>query len=324
MPRKNINASTVRGPDRYLTNFSLELSQSNEVFKAANILPNVPVQRQADIYRIWNPDSLRKLKMKPLASGTQTAAGDIDFSEGFYRTRTFGLHVDYDAETKANSESDIQLGRMATEYLTTQALMHQEREWYNTMFVKGAWGSDISGGQDFAKFDESDSDPIGTIKNAITRQQILSGGIRPNTLTLTRLVMDKLEQHPDIIDRINRGQTTGPAVANEQAIAAIFGLRRVVVLEAVIADEDTGENKFYGGNHMLLMYLNGEAGLRSITAAVRFEWARLKEFMTTGQIIRVFDLDPEIEGTTRYEIKTNFDFRITAPVLGTFFQDVVS
>ncbi len=39
---KQINATTVRGPDRYLTNFSLELAQSNAVFKAAGILPSDP------------------------------------------------------------------------------------------------------------------------------------------------------------------------------------------------------------------------------------------------------------------------------------------
>lgn len=320
---KRVDAHSVRGPDRYLTNFSLELAQSNTVFKAANILPNVPVQRQTDIFRIYNADSLRKLKMKPLASGTPTAAGDLDFTEGTYHTKTYGLHVDYDAETKANAESDLQLGRMATEYLTTQALMHQERQWYDKMFVEGVWGTNKVGGTDFAKFDDAASDPIGTIKSAITQQQILSGGIRPNTLVLTRQVMDKLEEHPDIIDRINRGQTSGPAIATEQNIAALFGLSRIVVLEAVMADEETGENRFYGGNHMLLMYLNGNAGLRSVTAAVRFEWARLGQFMTTGQVIRVFDLDPVIEGTTRWEIKTNFDFQIVAPVLGTFFKDVI-
>lgn len=320
---KRVDATTVRGPDRYLTNFSLEIAQSNDVFKAANILPSVMVQRQTDIFRIWNADSLRKLKMKPLASGTQTAAGDLDFSEGTYHTRTYGLHVDYDAETKANAESDLQLGRMATEYLTTQALMHQERQWYDKMFVEGAWATNKVGGTDFAKFSDASSDPIGTIKRAITAQQILSGGIRPNTLIMTRRVMDALELHPDIIDRVNRGQTTGPAMASEQNIAALFGVSRIVVLEAVMEDEDTGENKFYGGDHMLLMYLNGNAGLRSVTAAVRFEWARLGQFMTTGQVIRVFDLDPVIEGTTRYEIKTNFDFQIVAPVLGTFFKDVI-
>lgn len=318
-----VDPNTVRGPDRYLTNFSLEIAQSNDVFKAANILPSVNVQRSTDIYRIYNAESLRKLKMKPLASGTPTAAGDLDFTEGTYHTKTFGLHVDYDAETKANASNGLELGRMATEYLTTQAMMHQEKQWYEAMFVAGKWATDKVGGTDFDKFSDAASDPIGTIKSSITQQQILNGGIRPNTLVLNRSVMDVIEEHPDIIDRINRGQTSGPAIANEQAIAALFGLSRVVVLEAVMADEATGENEFMAGNNMLLMYLNGNAGLRSITAAVRFEWSRLGEFMTTGQVVRVFDLDPVIEGTTRYEIKTNFDYRIIAPSLGTFFQDVI-
>lgn len=323
-----INTTTARGLSQYLTNFSVELAQSDAVFRAASILPTVGVRKQSDMFRVYNANNLREVAMRPLADGTQTAAGDVDWSEGFYYTRVWGLHVDYGPQTKANADDDLQLGRMAVDYLTSQYMLLQEKEWYDKLFREGVWSTNLQGGTDFGYFDDAGTDVISTIRSRITRQQILSGGIRPNTLVMTRLVAEALMEHPDIIDRINRGQSTGPAVADEATLAAILGLQRVVILEAVTGelDSETGEttNVMLGGDNMLLMYLDPRATTRSRTAAARFDWTGLSNYMTVGQTVRTIELDPVIEGTTRYEIKAAFDFQVVAPDLGTFFQNVLT
>lgn len=323
-----INTTTARGLSQYLTNFSLEIAQSDAMFRASSILPTVPVRKQSDMFRVYNSNNLRDVAMKPLADGTQTAAGDLDWSEGFYYTRVWGLHIDYGPQTKANADDDLQLGQMATNYLTSQYMLLQEKEWYEKMFKDGVWSTNLTGGTDFGYFDDAGSDVIRDVRSQITRQQILSGGIRPNTLVMTRLVAEELMNHPDIIDRINRGQSTGPAVADESTLATVFGLSRVVILEAVTGqlDSDTGEteNVMMGGDNMLLMYLDPNAGTRSRTAAARFDWTGLSNFMTVGQQVRTIELDPVIEGTTRYEIKAAFDFQVVAPDLGTFFSNVLT
>ena len=116
--------------------------------------------------------------------------------------------------------------------------------------------------------------------------------------------------------------------ADEGTLATVFGLARVVILEAVTGqlDSATGqtENVMMGGDNMLLMYLDPNAGTRSRTAAARFDWTGLSNFMTVGQQVRTIELDPVIEGTTRYEIKAAFDFQVVAPDLGTFFSNVLT
>lgn len=317
----------VKRFDEYLTRFSIDLQQNEAVFKAHRVMPTVPVRNQSDFYRVYDQGAFLKPQMKPLADGTQTAAMNYDYSEGTYAIKVWGLHKDTGPMAYANADSDLNLDRRTIAALTRQGLLNQEVQWHQAFFGTGKWSTDLQGvaatpgAGEFLQFSDDASDPIGVIKSAITQQQILSGGFRPNVLTMPRQVFDVLTEHPDIIDKINRGQTTGPAIANETALAAVFGLDEVVVLDAVV--DTTGDNEILGGKGMLLMYRDQAAGLESVTAGVRFEWTRLSNFMTVGNAIYRYD-HPLAEGAVRHEIKQAFDYRITAPDLGTYFADVIA
>lgn len=317
----------VRGFNKYLTNFSVEMSQSEDVFKAHRIMPTVPVQQQANFYRIYDQGAFLRPQMKPLADGTQTAAMDYDTSDGQYAIKVWGVHKDTGPMAYANADSDLNLDRRTTSALTRQGLLNQEVQWHQAFFGTGKWSTDLQGvdadpaAGEFLQFSDDASDPIGTIKSAITQQQILSGGFRPNTLVMPRQVFDVVTEHPDVIDKINRGQSSGPAVANESALAAVFGLNSVVVLDAVV--DTTGSNEIMGGKGMLLMYLDSDAGLEAPTAGVRFEWTRLAQEITLGNVIYRYSL-PLVEGGSRLEIKQAFDYRIVAPDLGTYMEDVIA
>lgn len=320
-------ASQVKRFNEYLTRFSVDLQQSEDVFKAHQIMPTVPVRNQADFFRIYDQGAFLKPQMKPLADGTQTAAMDYDYTEGNYAIKVWGLHKDTGPMAYANADNDLNLDRRTVASLTRQGLLNQEVQWHQSFFGTGKWSTDLTGvaatpgAGEFLQFSDDASDPIGTIKSAITQQQILSGGFRPNVLTMPRQVFDVITEHPDVVDKINRGQTSGPAIANEQALAAVFGLSEVVVLDAVV--DTTGSNEILGGKGMLLMYRDNNAGLESVTAGVRFEWTRLSDFMTVGNAIYEYE-HPLAEGAKRHEIKQAFDYRITAPDLGTYFDAVIA
>lgn len=326
MPTLN-TVTDVKRFDKYLTNFSVELMQSETVFKAHRILPTVPVRQRSDFFRIYDQGAFLKPQMKPLADGSQTAAMDYSYTEGQYAIKVWGLHKDTGPMAYANADDDLNLDRRTVAALTRQGLLHQEVEWFNAFFGTGKWSTDLTGvsgtpsAGEFLQFNDAASDPIGVVKSAITQQQILSGGFRPNTLVMPREVFDVLTDHPDIIARLDRGQTTGTAIANEDALAALFGLQSVVVLDAVV--NQTGDNEILGGKGMLLMYQDGNAGLESPTAAVRFEWTRLSDYMTIGNAIYRYE-HPLAEGTIRHEIKQAFDYRIVAPDMGTFLADSIA
>jgi len=320
-------ATDVKRFDKYLTNFSLDLMQNDSVFRARSIMPTVPVQNQADFYRIYDQGAFLKPQMKPLADGTQTAAMEYDYTEGTYAIKVWGVHKDTGPMAYANADSDLNLDRRTVAALTRQVMLHEEIQWHNAFFGTGKWSTDLTGvaatpsAGEFLQFNDAASDPIGTIKSAITQNQILSGGFRVNTMVMSRVVFDTLVEHPDIVDRINRGQTTGPAIANEQSLAAIFGLERVVVIDAVV--DQSGSNEMLGGNGILLVYLDGMAGMEGVTAGVRFEWSRLNQFMTIGNTVLRYE-HPLAEGTVRHECKSAFDYRITAPDLGVYLADAIA
>lgn len=318
--------ANLRAPDRYLTNFSLKLAQDQRQFKAANSLPRINVEQQSGIYRIYDSENLRKVQVRPLASGTQTTAGDFEYGRGNYFAELRGLHLDLDPVLRANA-TDIDLERDATQHLTTQMMLERENRFYDTFMVASAWARDMTGvaatptSDQFVHFDDAGSDPVSVIQDAMLAQQISSGGFLPNTAYLGRRVFNALLRHPDVLDRIRyRGGDT-PAVANEQSLAAIFGLDNIVVLETVVGGDT--ENRMLGDNQILLAYVNGSAGQSSVTAMASFNWVGLGRYMTLGNSIVKFD-HPLLDGVTRLEIKYADQFSVVAPSLGTLMSGVLS
>lgn len=310
----------LRKPDQYLTHFSVQVAQGLNAFRTIEALPTVNVNDQAGIYRVFDSDTLREIKVGPVASGTQTTAGDFSYSKGHYYCSLRGLHVDLTPEQKLNA-SDIDLGRDATNYLVTQKTLEQETRFVKSFMTAGVWDSDRVGKTDFVQFDDAASDPIATINDQILRVQITSG-IRPNTLWTDRKTFNKIIQHPAVIDRINRGQTTGPAVANETTVAMIFGLEKVIVIDAVVR-EDGNTNKLISENKILLAYVNNTAGTQSATAMARINWVGINRYMTTGNAIYRMQV-PMVDGTERLEIKYADQLVVTAPALGVLLTDVLS
>jgi Phage major capsid protein E len=77
------------------------------------------------------------------------------------------------------------------------------------------------------------SDPINDIENAKDAVRAATGK-RPNTVVMGAAVMAKLRQHPKIVDRI---KYTGRDVATPELLAALFGVQRVVVGDAIYSND---------------------------------------------------------------------------------------
>ena len=103
------------------------------------------------------------------------------------------------------------MDRDATVYLTHQALIRKEKLFaaYMTTGIWTAPGSDTS---PTTKWDAANSNPIREIRAGISAVHG-STGYRPNTIVLGQKVWDLgLADNPDLIARVNSGQTTGPAI----------------------------------------------------------------------------------------------------------------
>lgn len=107
-----------------------------------------------------------------------------------------------------------------------------------TLSGTGQW-SDFSG----------TSDPILVVENAKDAIRAATGK-RPNTMVMGAAVLKSLRQHPKIIDRI---KYTGRDVPTIELLAALFGVARIYVGEA-IQSTDAGVFSDVWGKHVVLAY----------------------------------------------------------------------
>lgn len=319
--------------DRPLTNISIAFMQDPAAFVADRVFPNISVSKQSDRYftydrSYWNRDSMQ---LRAPSSESAGATYAID-STPTYFAETYGLHRDIDDQTRANQDQPLNLDREATMFLSQQALLKREVNFAARYFTTGVWGTDLTGvsgapgaGQ-FQRWDEAASTPIEDIR---TGKRVVheATGYRPNKLVLGRAVYDALVDHPDIVGRIDRGQTPGgPAITLRQNLAALFEVDSVEVMDAIQTTTQEGASTqtsaFIGGKNAMLVYATPTPGLMIPTGGYTFSWTGLLGSGAMGQRISRFRM--EHLKSDRVEIEQSFDQKLVASELGYFFATAVS
>lgn len=317
--------------DRPLSNVSIALRQSMDGFVADKAFPNVPVARQSDKYYVIPQGAFAADQMKRRAPGTRAPAVNYTVSTDSYMADVWDLAHDIPDEVRANADDQVQLDQNGTQLLTFQAMIRKERLWAGEFFTTSVWTGDQSGvdsaspgSNQFGRWDRADSNPIETIRASADAMQARSG-YRPNKLILGRQVYSKLLDHPDIVGRIDRGQTSGAAMVLRQNLAALFEVDEILVMEAIYnsaAEGQTASLSFIGGKSALLLYVPPAAGLMVASAGYTFSWTGLVGGGNMAQVIRRFRLDPE--HTDRLEIQMAFDQKKTSADLGVFFATAIN
>ena len=65
--------------DRALTNMSVAYMQDADVFIAGKVFPIIPVQKQSDLYFIYEKEDFFRDEAAERAAGTESAGGDYEF-----------------------------------------------------------------------------------------------------------------------------------------------------------------------------------------------------------------------------------------------------
>lgn len=318
--------------NRPLTNISIAFMQDEAGFIADRVFPNIPVAKQSDRYFTYDRGYFNRDQMEQRAPSTESAGVNYTIdSTPTYFCNVWALHKDIDDQVRSNADSPIQLDTEATRLLTHQFLIRRERLWAANYFVTSAWTSEISGvansspgASEFERWDRAGSDPIEKIRRGKRVVQELTG-FRPNKLTLGRPVFDALLDHPDIVGRLDRGQTTGPAIVQREALAALFELDEVLVMDAIYNSAQEGasnSHSFIGGKNALLTYSPASPGLMTPSAGYTFSWTGYLAANNAGSRIMRFRMDHL--KSDRIEIEAAFDLKKIAADLGYFFLDAVS
>jgi hypothetical protein len=318
--------------NRVLTNVAINYMQDTSKFVAAKIFPHVNVSKQSDLYYIFNRGDSNRSDFQMRAPATESAGVTLQISTSPYFAKKWALHYDVADEIRANADDAFNLDRMATMNLMFKGMLKQELTFVDAFFKAGVWarditgvGASVSGSSQTLQWNDVNSDPIDTIRDACTDMQMRTG-YRPNTLTLGQQVKDRLIRHPSIIDLIKYSSSNdNPAIVNDGALAKVFDVDRVLTMGAVVNSGKEGlaeTNSFIGGKSALLTYSPASASLTEPSAGYTFDWTGYLGNSPSGIRMKSFRME-KIEAD-RIEAEMFYDQKITANDLGVFFPNIVA
>ena len=313
-----------------LSSVSLAYIQSADAFVADRAFPRLAVAKQSDSYFTYDRGYFNRAEMEKRAPGAESAGANYALSSATYSADVWALHRDVADQVRANADSPISLDREATELLTLQGLLRKEKEWAGAHFITGVWTTERAGvaatptGTQFLRWDVAASTPIEDVRSGVRTVQE-STGFRPNRMVLGRSVYDALLDHPDIVGRLDRGQTSGTAMVMRDTLASLFEMDEILVMDAIENTANEGAanvHAFIGGKNALLIYTPAAPGLMIPSAGYTFTWNGL---LGGGALAtRISRMRMDHLKSDRIEIEMAFDQKLVSADLGAMFLDAVS
>ncbi len=323
MIRKSQPTSSAVHTDRPLTNMSLAIMQDSSAFIAGQVFPDISVTKQSDLYRTYPEAAFNRDQMRKRAPGTETAGVGYETSTSPYYCDVWGLHHDIDEQTEENADEEVDLDFEATTLLTSQALINRERQWAQNFFQStSSWTNSVDQAQGW---DSGGSDAVLEVIEEASLAMLARSGKRPNTMVLGPEVWSVLKNDPDLLDRINRGQTDGAAQVLRSTLAGLVEIPRIFVAESIYDSSEEGGSSnpgFAFGKHCLLMHVAPSPGRYTASAGYTFSWRGLSGSSAAGT--RISRHDMPLTRSRRIEIESAYAQVKIADTLGTMLYDCVS
>ena len=326
--------------NRPLTNISLAYIQDEGKFVADRMFPNIPVESQSDVYYTHDRGSYNRDQMKERAPGTESALMTLKLSDDTYHARAFSLGHNLADQIMANMDDVLAYDTMVTLALTSQAMIKRERNWVSKYLKTAVWTFEVDGAgtattrsdldpshatnNDILYWNNESATPIEDVRFIMDSMEE-STGYRPNKLAISRKAWSRLLDHPDIVARLDRGQTPGgPAMSNMDAIAALFELDEILVMAGIYnsaGEGVTNDHSFIAGKHALLAYVPPAPGVMIAAAGYTFSWTGYTGATSMGHRMKRFR--DELTESDRIEIAMAFDHKRVAADLGCFLNGIV-
>ena len=309
--------------DMALTDFSQGLFQDLGGSVASQAFSQRNVAQQSNRFHIYDAADLHRTDARKRAPNTSAERKQYGLSTGQYFCDVFALAYDVSEQERSNADPVLDPEQDAVRLLMDDLIMTEDREWATAAFAAGIWGgTDQAGGVEFTQWDDAASTPIEDLRGQMSDMRANTGR-KANKAVLGHDTWNSgLVDHPDILDRIKHTRT---GIVTEDLFAGILGLDRVIVASSIrnTADEGLTETSaFILGDSALLLHAPDNAGPRSATAGVRFNWSGL---LGGGGNVRVkrFEI-PQDDAFPRVEVDMAFDHGIVTTELGRFFSNTIA
>jgi len=309
----------VHPVDTPLSNMSAAIIQDEQIYgRAREIFPVVPVTQQSNKYHVWGQEDFFRSDAKERGAGEESAGSGLRLSQDQFYCMPMASHFDIDHITRANADAGIDLERGAVAKITRDLLIRQDQDWAGDFFATGKWGTDVAPTN--GAWELVNSTPIEDLRGGYYTIAQNTGQLA-NTLALGANTYKRLQDHPDILDRIKYTQT---AIVTPSLIGSILDIPRVFVLFGVrntAVEGATGSYSFNAGNHALLVYAAPSPSLYQPTGGYTFVWSGLQGNAFPIAVSRFMIPQRKVE---RIEGETNYDFKVVSTVLGKLFLNAVT
>lgn len=224
-------------------------------FFAAKAFPMVPVDKQTDIYPVYDKSHWARDLGGPGAAPTgsgqavRRAPGTRARTVGYKLTNTntyyatnYALGMEIPDELRANADSVFDLDRDATTLLQSLLQLRFDREFAADFVAASVWDTTLTVSNKWN--DYAASTPIEDVRAGLetirraTLGMSADGGVK---MLVGALVNQRLKDHPDIIDRFKYGSSAGaPAQVTDNLLAQLFEVDEYMVAKSVFTSDEEG------------------------------------------------------------------------------------
>lgn len=323
-------------PHIYLTNMATAYFAAATDYVAKQIFPIVPVPLSSSYYYQFSKEDLARDDMSRKPQFGKVTPALIGQSEDTYNCKVDQVIIGIDQlsalnyqRTGAPGTADPRTAKVRA--ATEKTLIHLDAIFARKYFKTGVWNeqrtgvASAPGSTQFIQFDDANSDPISYIDELCTYVK-KNGRRRPNGLALGADAYNGLKHNALILDRIKySGSTANPATVNQNVLAQLFGLDKVLVLESTYNTAAPGapvDMEYICDSKSALLYYAADApAIDEPSAGYIFSWDMLGDGspMPMAQWLGENGTHTEfIEGLMAYDMK------VTGQDLGVFLSGCVA
>jgi hypothetical protein len=258
--------------DVALTNISIAYNPGT--FIAEQVFPAVPVGKISNRYFIYTKADWLRREADVRAPGTRAARGDYGLSTGQYVCVERAIAKGVPDEIADNADSPLQPDADAARWVTNQLMLEQENDVAGVAFGSSVWSASATPS---TLWSNDTSDPLGDVETA-TNGIVSTIGQEANKGIMGRGLWRYVKNHPDIVDRIKGAAgPQSPAVVTLNAVAALFGIDRLLIGSAIADSAQEGATSslsYIWGNHFLVAYVAGAPSLLNPSAGYVFTYGQ--------------------------------------------------
>lgn len=206
----------------------VSIAYRNAAYIADQIFPILSVDKQSDVYWVYDKQSWFRNRSSTRAPGTRANRADYGVTTASYLCINDALAKGITDEVRNNADAPLRPDITATEFVTDGLLLALESRVATIITACANWSN---ASNPSVKWSDDTSDPLGDIDTAVNAV-VSTIGRAPNVAVMSWDVWRHLRQHPDFMDRVKYTRASGRLEVSD--LASWFEFDKILVGKALI------------------------------------------------------------------------------------------